>query len=255
MFDVSRMSVIAIDPGTKNLALCAITPEGKVVHWDVISISPDPKGIYEGLEKIKFSEWVKESSDVVVERQPSKNPRAVRIQHYIEMYAASNDGRMYCIDPKHKLSYASTTEWWPQRDITNWNYNERKKLSVETVKEYLKTTDQDQEFIELFDKSKKKDDLADSLLHALAFIHNIKPSLKETRTPMAVRNIKPKKPMESQMKSGKFSQAGLKFLAKGLLTSFDAFETKVSDIHGFCTSASKHFETLDNAYIQLGGKL
>jgi hypothetical protein len=248
------MSVIGIDPGTKNLALCMIDENDKILRWEVISISPDPKGVFDGLEKIDFGTWVAESSDVVVERQPSKNPRAVRIQHFLEMFAASRGGRMYAIDPKHKLSYASTTGWWPKRDITSWSYGERKKLSVETVACFLKTTEQDSSFVEFFETSKKKDDLADALLHCLAFAHNVKPTLSDKRQPASVRNIRPAKPSVAQLKSGKYSQAGLKFLAKGLLSSFDAFESGVGNIHGFCASASKHFDTLDNAYCQLGGK-
>ncbi|AGE56236.1 Poxvirus A22-like protein [Paramecium bursaria Chlorella virus NE-JV-1] len=246
--------IIGIDPGTKNLGLCMIDENDKIVKWEVISISPDPKGIFDGLNKIQFSEWVNKSSDVVIERQPSKNPRAVRIQNYLEMFAASHDGRMYTMDPKHKLSYACTTRWWPQRDVVSWSYGERKKLAVETVDSFVKSTEQNPAFVDFFERSKKKDDLADCLLHALAFKYNIKPFLSDARRPASVRNIKAVKPSEAQLKSGKYSQAGLKFLAKGLLGSFEAFERGVENIHGFQASASKHFDTLDNCYTQLGGR-
>ena len=248
------MSIIGIDPGQKYLALCAIGENDKIIRWNVISISPDPNGIFKGLVAIDFESWVKESSDVVLERQPAKNPRAVRIQHYIEMFAAMHGGRTFAIDAKHKLSYASTTPWWPQREVTTWSYGERKKLSVETVSTFLKETEQDPEFVKMFESSKKKDDLADSLLHCLAFKHNVLPQLNDDRKPMAVRNIKAVRPTLAQMKNGKHTQGGLKFLAKGLLGSFDVFETGGENINGFFSSCCKHFETLDNAYNQLGGK-
>jgi hypothetical protein len=215
---------------------------------------PDPKGIADGLTKINFADWVKESTDVVIERQPTKNPRAVRIQHYIEMFCAMNGGRVYCIDPKHKLSYASSTSYWPERDILNWSYNERKKLSVETVANFMKNTEQDEQFVTMFEKSKKKDDLADALLHCLAFDQNIKPMMNNDRR-KAIRNIKAVKPSAANTKSKKYTQGNLKFIAKGWMASFDIFQKNGENTDGFTESCTKHFNDLDNAYVQLGGKL
>jgi hypothetical protein len=243
--------VIGIDPGTKNLALCQIDDDKKIKNWAVICINPDALGIYKGLKDIKFEDWFFENETVAIERQPSKNPRAVRIQHYIEMFVASNGGDVYCIDPKHKLSYASTTSWWPSRDVNAWTYNERKKLSVETVTAFLADTEQDPDFVEMFQNSKKKDDLADALLHALAYM-NIRPMLKPRSK--AARNIKAVKPTAAHIKSGKYTQGGLKFIAKNALSSFDIFQMTLEKIDGACASACRHFETLENSYIQLGGQ-
>jgi len=244
--------IIGIDPGTKNLALCMIDGQ-TIVQWDVINIMPDPNGIADGLTKINFADWVKESTDVVIERQPTKNPRAVRIQHYIEMFCAMNGGRVYCIDPKHKLSYASSTSYWPDRDILNWSYNERKKLSVETTANFLKNTEQDEKFVTMFEKSKKKDDLADALLHCLAFDENIKPMMNDDRR-KAIRNIKAVKPSAANTKSKKYTQGNLKFIAKTWLSSFDAFQLNGEKTDGFTESCCRHFNDVSNAYCQLGGK-
>jgi hypothetical protein len=244
--------IIGVDPGTRNLALCMVDGQ-KIVKWAVVNIMPDPKGIADGLAKIQFANWVKESTDVVIERQPTKNPRAVRIQICIEMYCAMNGGRVYCIDPKHKLSYASSTRFWPERDILNWSYNERKKLSVETVANFLRNTEQDEEFVTMFDTSKKKDDLADALLHCLAFDKNIKPFLSDVRK-KAIRNIKAVKPSAANVKSKKYTQGNLKFIAKGWLASFDTFQLNGENTPGFAESCCRHFNDVDNAYLQLGGK-
>ena len=241
------MGVVGVDPGTKHLGLCMIDEQRRIVRWDIVAISPDPKGVFDGLGKIDFPAWV-DTSHVVIERQPSKNPRAVRIQHYIEMYAASHGGNVYCIDPKHKLSCAASSPWWPTRTITSWTYSQRKKLSVETVEKFLTDTDQDPAFVYFFKTSKKKDDLADALLHCLAFL-----SVGQPAKQCPVRHIKAVRPSAAQLKSGKLTQGGLKFLCKGALSSFDTFEMNVGNIHGFCASACRHFETLSNAYVQLGG--
>ena len=246
------MPTIGVDPGQRNLALCMVDGQ-KIVKWDVINIFPDPKGIADGFSKINFADWVKESTDVVIERQPTKNPRAVRIQHYIEMYCAINDGRVYCIDPKHKLSYASSTNFWPERDIVNWSYNERKKLSVETVANFMKNTEQDEQFVTMFEKSKKKDDLADALLHCMAFDNNIKHTLSDVRK-SAIRNIKAVKPSAANTKSKKYTQGNLKFIAKTWLSSFDAFQLNGEKTDGFTESCCRHFNDVSNAYQQLGGK-
>ena len=242
--------IIGIDPGTLNLALCQIDDDKKIKNWAVISIKSDAQGIYKGLKDIHFDDWFFENEIVAIERQPSKNPRAVRIQHYIEFFCASNGANVYCIDPKHKLSYASSSAWWPSRDISNWNYNTRKKLAVETVTAFLEDTEQDPEFVEMFQKSKKKDDLADALLHALAYM-----SIRSTLKPRskAERNIKPIKPSAAHMKTGKYTQGGLKFIAKNALSSFDLFQMTLEKIDGACASACRHFDTMDNAYVQLGG--
>ena len=246
------MRTIGIDPDTKNLALCMVDDQ-KIVQWAVVNIMPDPNGIADGLTKINFADWVKESTDVVIERQPTKNPRAVRIQHYIEMFCAMNGGRVYCIDPKHKLSYASSTSYWPDRDILNWSYNERKKLSVETTANFLKNTEQDEKFVTMFEKSKKKDDLADALLHCLAFDENIKPMMNDDRR-KAIRNIKAVKPSAANTKSKKYTQGNLKFIAKTWLSSFDAFQLNGEKTDGFTESCCRHFNDVSNAYCQLGGK-
>jgi len=49
-------------------------------------------------------------------------------------------------------------------------YKDRKKWSVQLAYEYLKLYN-NQEFIDMFDKSKKKDDLSDSLLFCIYFIN------------------------------------------------------------------------------------
>ena len=63
------------------------------------------------------------------------------------------------------IEYISATNKLKEYSDKKMSYNERKKLSVQTVKDKLKDS-----WLEYFIKNKKKDDLADTLLQALFYI-------------------------------------------------------------------------------------
>ena len=63
------------------------------------------------------------------------------------------------------IEYISATNKLKEYSNKKMSYNERKKLSVQTVKDKLKDG-----WLEYFIKNKKKDDLADTLLQALFYI-------------------------------------------------------------------------------------
>lgn len=241
---------IAFDPGRKNLAACLIDDDLKILRWTVAAIDPSPAGVIGGLAAMNFDEWTSLATDAAIERQPAKNPTMKRLEHYLEMACAMKGLRSGTIDAKHKLTFAMSTPWWPDRAIANWSYGERKKLSVETVTNMLASGMQAPEFEETFRSSKKKDDLADAFLHAAAYVRTVRPTLTDAR--QAVRRIRPVEPNARNAGSGRYSQSNLKFLARGRLSSLDAFEAV--DVRGFAESCRAHFGDMENAYVQLGGK-
>lgn len=246
------IGTIAFDPGRKNLAMCLVDSNANIKKWATISIDPSPNGVIRGLESVHFDDqWIPHASHVVIERQPSKNPTMKKLEHYLEAVCAMKGLDVRTIDAKHKLSYAMTTPWWPTRHVNTWSYGERKKLSVETVTNMLQT-DEHKDQADFFGKSKKKDDLADAYLHAAAFVKHVFPTAP-IRELAPVRRIKPVKPCERNATKGTYTQGNLKFLARGLLDSFDAFEAGSETIHGFQKSCVTHFGGLHEAYIQLGG--
>lgn len=248
------IGTIAFDPGRKNLAMCLVDADAKIKKWATISIDPTPTGLLHGLEEIRFDdEWAPFASHVVIERQPSKNPTMKKLEHYLEVVAAMKGLDVRTIDAKHKLSYAMSTPWWPTRPVNAWSYAERKKLSVETVTNMLDTILDSPELTDFFNKSKKKDDLADAYLHAAAFVKHIFPIAPSTAAG-PVRRIKPVKPCARNVSRGVYTQGNLKFLARGMLDSFDVFEAGAEKIHGFPKSCFTHFGGLREAYVQLGGK-
>ena len=107
---------------------------------------------------------------VVIEKQPAKNNKMRIMEHLLTSYFVikgvnSNNSKIQKVKVySAKFKLGSSTFKGKQ------NYSARKKLAVTRCAEYLKETTQTSDFLVKFEKSKKKDDLADSLLQALSFI-------------------------------------------------------------------------------------
>ena len=229
MTDPTHMpdDTLSIDVGRKNLALCLLRPGGcpkgsadVIVQWIVTTCDPTPAGIARALRALP---WACRCAEVVIERQPNRNPTMSRLQHYLEMYFVMHDKPVTVQDAKHKLAFAASTRWWPG-ECDNWTYHTRKKLSVQTTKAFLDDTDQAAEFGKLFDGTSKKDDLGDCLLQGMAFCHNVRP-LELTKRAAAAAHpagpppVKPRKPTDKQAASGRFSKPNIVHLLKGCRTA------------------------------------
>ncbi len=208
--------IVSIDVGRKNLALCGLAhggcrsgKEDVIRQWTVTACDPTPAGIAAVLQGLA---WCLDCTEVVVERQPPKNPTMCRLQHYIEMFFAMHGKPVTVQDAKHKLAFAASTAWWPEDQATSWTYHARKKLAVATAAGFLEGTPQPSELKDLFRQSRKKDDLADSLLQAQAFAHNVLP----LRNAAAERPAKPRKPTAKQLESRKFTKAHLAWFFRGV---------------------------------------
>jgi hypothetical protein len=251
--------VLGVDPGRKNLALCLIRPgqdplgtHDEIVKWEVLSLEPTARGLVRCMTTVAgWTDWT--DVTVAIERQPAKNPTMKRLENYLEMHFATLGAKVCAIDPKHKLAYAARTAWWPRRDIDAWTYHERKKLAVETVSAMLRDSTcapgRAADVTAGFWATKKKDDFADSMLHAMAFAHVVGPVRVDTSA--RVRKIKPVEPSDAHVRTGKYSQAGLKFLARGHLANVDAFVAGTTGIRGFDESCTRHFGNVAAAYVQL----
>jgi hypothetical protein len=90
-------------------------------------------------------------------------------------------------------------------------YAQRKKTSIERARKFIDGS----ELVPFFDKHKKKDDLADSLLQALSFIDK-RPGEGATASNGSAptpKNVAPRKPTDNQMRT-KYSKANLAWLVK-----------------------------------------
>lgn len=162
------MLVLGIDVGTKNLGMCVVrtgTDFPRILHWGVVCLKgPTPQCITEALHNVPLVSVDR----CVIERQPVKNPTMCRMQHYLEMYWTTRNVDVTVQDARAKLTYAMGTTWWrAENDVST--YYQRKRSAVDVVGAFLRDTEQDDPTRDIFHSAKKKDDLADSLLHALAY--------------------------------------------------------------------------------------
>lgn len=191
--------VLSIDVGQKNLALCALVPgdcprgaDDRIAEWTVTDCEPSAAGVAAALAALP---WTTEPCDqVVVERQPNRNPTMTRLQHYLEMYFAVRGVPVTVQDAKHKLAFAAGTPWWPSDDVNGWSYHVRKRLSVRTTAAFLAGTDQEARFRDLFSGTSKKDDLGDCLLQGMAYCHHVRPRRAAAAEKAAAKPVAAAKP-------------------------------------------------------------
>jgi hypothetical protein len=88
-------------------------------------------------------------------------------------------------------------------------YTKRKKVSIERCEAFLRRDDTNKHWIETFMKSKKKDDLADTVMQAISFTKRVEPKKKEK----IVKKLVPRKPNENQKRT-KYSKCNLAYIYK-----------------------------------------
>lgn len=154
---------LSFDVGQKNLAYCKVNLETHdIVEWNVISLPASLTAIVKHLEQVFPVENV---SLILVEKQPARNVKMRIIETILMTYFCTKGVKtVLSYSAKHKLGSVGKTI------KGKTNYTMRKKMSVVMCKTYISRTDIVEEWISLFDKSKKKDDLADCLLQYLSYI-------------------------------------------------------------------------------------
>lgn len=207
--------VLGIDVGQKNLGACVVDDASIIRQWAVWdSAGSWARDMYACLEKNATNEFLEGVSHVVIERQPSKNPTMVRISHYLELFFVIKGFQVSFQDPKLKLLHAASTPWFPV-DSTDkdWTYWHRKQLAIQTTAAFVAATDQPLRAV--FESSKKKDDLADSLWHAMAFMKNQGAPRRAPRVEKKTRGVA-RKPTDHQRQSGKLSPSNITYYLRGM---------------------------------------
>ena len=196
--------LLSIDCGIKNLAMCLIDPTTKRIHqWDVSGVPPKhADGIFPCLVRhLKEKPWTLEATTVVIEKQPDRNRSMKGVENLLHTYFLIHDKNVVIWDARHKVPDVA--------GAGKARYAQRKKTSIERARKFIAGDGPNKDFVEFFDKHKKKDDLADTVMQALSFIDK----RPETSEPVQEKVQKPRKPTENQVRT-KYSKANLAWIVK-----------------------------------------
>jgi hypothetical protein len=212
--------LLSIDVGIKNLALCVIDKDKKIHFWEVDGIPPLHKdGLFKCMKGHLDSrkDSFNEVTQVIIEKQPNKNQGIKSIENFIHAYFLIHDKEVTIWDARHKIP-----------DIAGpgkTKYTARKNASIERCRKFLNETNPD--WVPLFDKHKKKDDLADTVMQALSYM-NMKGDEPTHSVP------KPRKPTLNQTNT-KYSKSNLAYIVKNKLPQDARF---IKDLH-------RYYKTVD----------
>jgi len=170
------MKVLSIDVGTKNLAVCVLE-EGvgapDIEYWNVLETN-GLKDLFEQLDTEIILEGI---TDVVIEKQPSFNPKMRNVASALYTYflirgQLDSDGvsKLLFFSPKHKIQLCASR--LPPGPIPkSKRYRMHKKMAVEECAARIAHSETLAQF---YASHKKKDDLADSYLQGVAYIQSLK---------------------------------------------------------------------------------
>jgi len=198
--------ILSIDVGIRNLALCLLNDKkhNRVEQWDVDGIPPEHKnGIYVSLrDHLDARPWVLKADTILIEKQPDRNKKMISVMHFLHAYFIIRCPKAETIlyDARHKIPDVAG----PGKA----QYNKRKKVSIQRCEEFIRDGPTNSDWLEVFQKSKKKDDLADTVMQALSFVNRIEvlPKSKKKTTKLIAR-----RPNENQKRT-KYSKSNLAWI-------------------------------------------
>lgn len=156
-------TVISIDPGIANTAICVLCEDNRIIDWTLFPSNGTVKDYVRTLDSYMshllsiFVSPPPQGFDVVVERQPPWSVKLYKIQTVLETYFACCDSCKI-----NTVKTVSVKERWKKTGVKMPTvYAERKKSSVAICESRLRQENRDR-----FASFKKKDDLADAYLQA-----------------------------------------------------------------------------------------
>uniref|UniRef100_A0A6C0LD89 Mitochondrial resolvase Ydc2 catalytic domain-containing protein n=1 Tax=viral metagenome TaxID=1070528 RepID=A0A6C0LD89_9ZZZZ len=191
------MIILSFDVGIKNLAYCQLDScTSDILDWNIIDCSVPKNGnvIVKLIEELESIPNLLESDTILIEKQPSFNPQmriistAIYVYFTLRLnYEKGTKTKILYYSAKNKLKLCMDTE-----SIQNKNeqksegtlrgkkgkrksYYYNKKAAIEQTKIFIEDNIKNKKswydkYLIFFNKSKKKDDLADSYLQALAYL-------------------------------------------------------------------------------------
>jgi len=196
------MRILSFDVGILNLAYCIFNTELlKIEHWEIIKLEnlKDHGKLHVNLitELDKRNHLIDGIDTVLIEKQPSFNPKMRIIASCLQTYffirgvidSENKIGIIKFFSPKHKLKCYNGTEI----AVTGkTKYLQTKQMSIIICKEKLEEYSEPDEIKNMFELSKKKDDLADCYLQAITYgiFEKLVPTNNNTKSPVVIKKNK-----------------------------------------------------------------
>jgi len=199
------MSLLSIDCGIKNLAMCLIDQKTKrIQRWDVSGVPPmHVDGIFACMVRhLNEKPWILEAQTVLIEKQPDRNRGMKGIENLLHTYFLVKEKQVVIWDARHKIPDVA--------GAGKAKYAQRKKTSIERARKFIED-EVNKDWIQFFDSHSKKDDLSDAIMQALSFIDK-RPVVKDNQ-PVKPKKQSPRKPTENQTRT-KYSKANLAYILK-----------------------------------------
>jgi hypothetical protein len=227
--------LLSIDVGIKNLAMCMIDPKTrKIKNWDVDGVPPNHSdGLFLSLVKhLDRKPWILDSRQVIIEKQPDRNKGMKSVEHLLHAYLLAKDPARQVViwDARYKVPDVAG----PGKA----KYAARKAASIERARAFIKETNP--EWVDFFEKHKKKDDLADTVMQALSFLG--RPAAREAESaPAKKKKVTPRKPTENQKRT-KYSKANLAYIVKNKMPQDARFRKDLARYYTSLDELVKEFE-------------
>lgn len=174
--------LVSFDPAIINMSYCKVDIKtSRIKEWGIFAIKDSTnegtcKKLYTELERLSLTD--NEHDNIIVyEQQPRCNVKTISIAGQLQMYytiKGTNIKKIVGYHAKHKIKYHTpgTDDDIPMPaniiKLKTGHYK-TKKILVEICKRVL-LINEETEYLEWFNKQKKKDDLADSYIQALSYI-------------------------------------------------------------------------------------
>jgi len=198
--------ILSIDVGIRNLAICLLNETNNLVEeWDVSGVPPEHKdGIYVSLRKhLDERPWVLTADTILIEKQPDRNKKMISVMHFLHAYFIIKCPRAETIiyDARHKIPDVAG----PGKS----QYLKRKKVAIQRCEEFIRSGPTNAHWLDTFLKSKKKDDLADTVMQALSFVNRVE--VKTTKKTKKSTKLVARKPNDNQKRT-KYSKSNLAWI-------------------------------------------
>lgn len=195
----NSIMLISIDVGIKNLALC-ILEDVRIHEWKVINLTYGNDICTSIIQAFNDIQSRYSTAQIVIERQMTR--KMTNLQCYLEMYFRLKGHSVVIYSPKHKLAGSGKENSGKGKGM----YQARKKASITLCQEWLDKHPQEEWVQELWKKTKKKDDISDALMMAIAYQSN---PVLDVAIP---KEIRARKPTALQQSRGNYSKCNIKYL-------------------------------------------